>query len=518
LLQRRKEFHRRAAEAMEELYADRLPEYPGPLAYHYYRAEAWEKAFEYLMAAGERARSTYATHEAIDYFHKAIEVSQRIPDVVSKEQLMRLYASRGRVWSVLTEFEQAAPDFGRVVELAKELGNKVQEARALMDLAQCYAAGRGLAEREKMNECLEKALEIIKATGDVAGEVRWLVQTGFVKGGGSGQLAEGEANLRRALDICRQLGDKRGLGPAVGFLGVTHHFAGDFEASIREAQESADIAREVGNQFLFVSTRHWIVLGLVGHGEYDEAFKALGELSRLATEIGSKHFIAMVPNHYGWIFNELCSFEKAIVHDQDGVGVSQRYDDPECEIFSLLNLVGDHIGLGDYVKAQYYLDQVQNKRELKWYRIREWRYAMHISTYQSELSLAKGDYHKAMEFAEDTLARGQNTGSKKYIAIGWKLKGEVLMATGQLGEAADCFERARELADQMGYPPLMWKARYSLSQVHRKRGKPEAARAELEQAVAVIEKMAAKVSDADVRETFLKSQPVQAVHKELKAL
>ena len=50
---------------------------------------------------------------------------------------------------------------------------------------------------------------------------------------------------------------------------------------------------------------------------------------------------------------------------------------------------------------------------------------MHFSRYMSELSLIKGDYAKAMEFAEDTLARGQNTAAKKYIAMGWKLKGEV---------------------------------------------------------------------------------------------
>lgn len=143
---------------------------------------------------------------------------------------------------------------------------------------------------------------------------------------------------------------------------------------------------------------------------------------------------------------------------------------------------------------------------------------MHLTRYLSEIWLAKGDYPKAMEFAEDTLARGQDTGSKKYIAIGWKLKGEVLMAMGRLEEAADCLEKARELASVIGYPPLMWKTRYSLSQAHKKQGKPEAAKAELEQAIAAIERMASKVSDAEVRETFLRSQPVQAVREELKAL
>ncbi|MGD9373909.1 MAG: hypothetical protein PVF14_20950, partial [Desulfobacterales bacterium] len=223
-------------------------------------------------------------------------------------------------------------------------------------------------------------------------------------------------------------------------------------------------------------------------------------------------------NHYGWIHNELCNFEKALAHDKNGVDVSQRLDDPECEIFSLLNMVGDHIGLGDYDKAQHYLDKVKEKRELRWYKAREWRYGMHFSRYMSELSLLKGDYSKAMEFAENTLVQGQSKSTKKYISMGWKLKGDVLMAKEKIGEAAECFEKARDLADQMGYPPLMWKTRFSLGQIYSQQGNYEAAKESLAKAGAIIQQMASNVSDTDVKETFLNSEPIQVVYEELNAL
>jgi tetratricopeptide (TPR) repeat protein len=516
LLQRRKEFHKLAAEAMEKLYAETLQEHLGPLAFHFYRAEAWEKAFKYLTAAGERARSAYATREAIDYFDKAVEVSRKIPEAVSKEQFMRLYESRGRTWELLMEFKKAADDFQSEIELARELGNKKKEAQALINLARCYGCWGGLADINKVRECLDKSLKLIRETGDQAGEVRYHIVAGRDMGT-AGQTAEGEAHLQKALDMCRKLGNKRGIGPAIGFLGLGHMFSGDFEAGIKEVKESADIAREIGNQFLLLGTFHWISLGYAGFGEYDEALKALEDLSKGANEIGSKHTIAMVPNHFGWIYNELCNFEKAVVHNENGVDVSQRLEDPECEIFSLLNLVDDHIGLGDYDRAQHFLDEVQEKRELKWYRTREWRYGIHFSRYMSELSLLKGDYPKAMEFAEDTLARGQDTASKKYIAMGWKLKGEVLMAKEKIEEAAECFEKARDLTDQMGYPPLMWETRFSLGQIYNQQGRYEAAKESLEKASTIIERMASNVSDAEVKKTFLASEPVQAVYKELKA-
>ena len=143
---------------------------------------------------------------------------------------------------------------------------------------------------------------------------------------------------------------------------------------------------------------------------------------------------------------------------------------------------------------------------------------MQFSRYMSELSLIKGDYAKAMEFAEDTLAQGQNTAAKKYIAMGWKLKGEVLMAMEQVEEAAECFRKPRVLADQIGYPPLMWKTRFSLGLIYNQQGKYEAAKESLEKASAIIARMASNVSDIEVKQTFLNSEPIQAVYKQLNAI
>ncbi len=517
LLQRRKEFHRLAAEAMEELFAETIQEHLGPLAFHFYKAEAWEKAFKYLMAAGERARLAYAVREAIDYFDKAVEVSRKILDAVNKEQLMRLYESRGRTWQVLMEFEKAADDFQNEIALLQELGDKKKEAQALINLAQCYGTTRGLVDINKVREYLDKAHKLIKETGDAAGEMRYHIIAGWHMAL-TGHFTESETHLQKAADMCRKSGNKRGLAPALGFLGVGHCFTGDHETGMKEIEESAVIAREIGNHFLIVSTFHWSLLVHASRGEYDDAFKALEELSKGANEIGSQHLIALIPNHYGWIYNELCDFEKAVVHDQNGVDISQRLEDRECEIFSLLNLVGDHISLGDYDRAQHYLDEVQKKRELKWYKTREWRYGMHFSRYMSELSLLKGDCSRAMEFAEDTLAQGQHTSAKKYISMGFKLKGQVLMELERIAEAAECFEKARDLADQMSYPTLMWKTRYLLSKVYDRDGRTEAAKESLEKASAIIERMASNVSDAEIKETFLNFEQIQDVYKKLNAL
>ena len=48
LLEKRRELHARVGQVIETVFADRLEEFYGLLAYHYARAEAWEKAQDYL--------------------------------------------------------------------------------------------------------------------------------------------------------------------------------------------------------------------------------------------------------------------------------------------------------------------------------------------------------------------------------------------------------------------------------------------------------------------------------------
>ncbi len=72
LADRKTQLHRQAAEALEALYADSLAEHYEALAHHYDRGDANDKAIEYLLKAGEKARRAYLSDEAIGYFERAL--------------------------------------------------------------------------------------------------------------------------------------------------------------------------------------------------------------------------------------------------------------------------------------------------------------------------------------------------------------------------------------------------------------------------------------------------------------
>jgi ABC-type oligopeptide transport system substrate-binding subunit/class 3 adenylate cyclase len=68
LAEQRTRLHRRAAEWLEDRYAGRDAEALGLLAYHWLRAEDEEKAADYLLRAGDKARLEYALDEAIEHY------------------------------------------------------------------------------------------------------------------------------------------------------------------------------------------------------------------------------------------------------------------------------------------------------------------------------------------------------------------------------------------------------------------------------------------------------------------
>ena len=70
LVNKRKELHASIAHAIELLYADRLVEYYELLAFHYEKAELWDKAAEYLSRSGHKVRQMYSREESENFFER----------------------------------------------------------------------------------------------------------------------------------------------------------------------------------------------------------------------------------------------------------------------------------------------------------------------------------------------------------------------------------------------------------------------------------------------------------------
>jgi len=83
LINKRKELHATIATAIEKLYTDRLTDFYEVLAFHYEKAEQWEKAAEYLSRSGHKVKQIFSEAESKDFFERKEAAMQKVYEAAS---------------------------------------------------------------------------------------------------------------------------------------------------------------------------------------------------------------------------------------------------------------------------------------------------------------------------------------------------------------------------------------------------------------------------------------------------
>ncbi len=137
LIERRKQLHERAGQALEAIFADRLDDPLSQLAYHYSHSDNLDKAIEYLGRAAQQAIQRSASADAIGSLTAAIDLLQRLPDSPERRRReLPLQLTLGvtlipvKGWAV-AETERA---YTRAHQLCERLGNPPELFLALCGL------------------------------------------------------------------------------------------------------------------------------------------------------------------------------------------------------------------------------------------------------------------------------------------------------------------------------------------------------------------------------------------------
>jgi len=244
---------------------------------------------------------------------------------------------------------------------------------------------------------------------------------------------------------------------------------------------------------------------------------ALQEALKLSERLGDKILRCRILNTLGWVYGELYNLEPAICYNQEGVELSYTLGDPETIRNAEINLGDDYLLLGDFERAQQYLEKVyrDSQQRGKWgEEWMKWRYAQHCCHSLGELWLKKGDADKALMFAEECLQLAEPTASRKNIVKGWRLQGQACCALGRLTEAEAVLQKALTLAREIGNPPQLWKTYQALGELYERQGAAEQAKSTYVSAIAVINGVAGRLQDQENKRVFLSSRPVLEIQEE----
>ena len=356
LLKKRHRLHARVAQAIETLFSDRLDEFPSVLAYHYAKAENWEKAQEYLFKAGDQAGRIAADAEALTHYHQALETYARVFgdkwDPVQRGILERkmgeAFYRRGETEKAMEYLQRALVYFGRpplATSRSKVRLGIVQEIAAQVGhhLFSHWLIKSAEGPADQVVEEVERVYEIV-AVRDAAGAPEHMLLTiltclnfserrGYVPGIVSESCALvyiaylfslprlAEFFLRRAVALAEQTHHPRALLRLHVNLTFSAWFAGHLGTAVEYSLKGVDIARRHGywNLNMWAYLNLFAVYPCVLRGDLDRAWTIAQELVRFGQDANVPEIwcagllsVGMVQERRGKFEESLASLNKAI--------------------------------------------------------------------------------------------------------------------------------------------------------------------------------------------------------------
>jgi tetratricopeptide (TPR) repeat protein len=284
LLRRRRDFHGRAGQALETLYADRLDEMAPALAHHFWLAEDWPRAAAFALRAGDSAQRLYALREAMRQYDRALAALEK--DGTATE--LDTYAA-------LMGWAKAAYKFRPYPEQLERL-----------------TRAEAIARRQNDPRRLAEALHAI---GDV-------------------HLAQGHSLratpvLAEAFELAEALGDEA-LACVPSFHAAFSTMFSDPQASLPMFDRAIALARQYGNRDLEAYAVSAKAMGLAHLGRTAESQAAIRAGLDLVSTMNSPVTESDVELFAGWAYLDMGDPQTGLIHGRRGVDLAIATDNFDC--------------------------------------------------------------------------------------------------------------------------------------------------------------------------------------------
>jgi len=474
----REKVHERIALVMEQLFADRLPEFYETLAFHFTQARSIHRAVDYLMKSGEKNLGRYALEEADQYFKQAFGLLNEKPDKTKVEQVILLDLLIK--WGFVFHWRGA---YGGLVDLLNPFEDWIASFDDKEKRGMFYALlGLALHSRHK--------------------------------------LEDGYQYLQKALKLGEEIGNHRLIGYACAWLAFNCAQLGLLDDAIVLGKRSFEMAKHIkSDHILFISS-----IRAMGYSHYyrGESKKA-GEIGRLFLDYGHRESdirsTALGYTYLGISHQVAGSFEKSIDYFQRSIQTSV---DPIFSYTTKIALAVTYIHDGQMDNARKLLEEIL-------------RYSAdygseHLGTGALGLLgmslISKGDLSRGVRAIEDGMRESQQNNSRWYVAIANAMMGNIyletirktkpksisflaknmgfLMRTMPLAskKAENHFRESIAVAKKIGAKHVWGMSALGLGLLYQKKRRPEEAREYLSRAVALFEECEAGTYLKRAKETL----------------
>ncbi len=508
LLERRRVLHGIIGTAIEKLYADeRLPEQYEVLAYHYFEGAIWEKALEYQLKSAHKSTAAFGNQDALAYFDRALQVHKEMENPPEK-MLIEIYSGRAKIYFGMSEFIKSVDNYNLLREVASSIGNRSLEGQALAGAAHSYVWAHEFVKAKSM---AREALAIAEENEDDRVKTVGIYVLNFIDAI-TGNLKNAENKALKSVQISQKTNQPNYETWGYVWETLIHSWRGQYTQAHEFGREGTKVAERHRLGFQLVHVRWCDTLALAGHGHYKEAITIMNDSIALCERMSEKVIQSRCWNTLGWVYNELCDWERANEYNHKGLDFALTFGDSEIILNAKINLADSAFGIGNHDQARKMLEDIYASlpQEHEWMK---WRITQRLTHSLGEIVFEEGNENRALDLANECLALAEPTESRKNIVKGQRLRGQVFLAQGKLKEAEKEFLKALNIAEQIGNPPQLWKTFVAMGDLRQAQKRKNDALDAYHNALSVIEKVAAGLDDKSLKNTFLNSEHVKSIIK-----
>ena len=442
-LLRRGRYHLKAAQAVEEIYKDRIEDVYGVLAYHYLKGNNPKKCLEFSIKAAHRASAVYAHGEAIKYLKIALDVLEESPDKALKTTVLEELGD--------SSWFAGRPDYQKYSEEAAKLCVENNEKRRAAHIYRELAEEMFDSNRENHtvpNEYYARASKLLEEEGQSEEQARLYHSLArfYIL---TGRLPEGDELAKKALALAEKLG-------------------------VPEVEAHALLTLAI----------------IVPPSEKDVKFQSM----KKALQIGLDHnFPDVVVRAYNNLSVDSEMPAEALKYASDGLAYFQRLGYFHQEQYFKLVIASAYINLGEGEKAKILGNEVLHSNPSPLLR----REALSLLGWSN---LMQGKFEESEKHLLQSLVEASQ--DFQYVLVSYWYLGMLYTEKGDITRAEESLNRAlamihdKELESKVTYASVVATILLYLTEVATRSGRIEEAEAHVKEARHVSDLMKSEAVDA----------------------
>jgi len=299
---------------------------------------------------------------------------------------------------------------------------------------------------------------------------------------------EYDAALRQyqqSLAIFEELGNRAGVASSLHQIGNLYCLRGDYDAALRQYQQSLAIEEELGDRAGVASSLHQIGVIHESRGEYDAALQQYQQSLAIFEELGDHRGMASSLHQIGNLQYLRGEYDAALWQYQQSLAIEEELGDRAGVASSLHQIGMIHESRGEYDAALWQYQQSLAIRE----ELGDRAGVASLLHAIGNLQYFRGEYDAALQQYQQSLAIKEGLGDRAGVASSLHQMGMIHESRGEYDAALRQYQQSLAIKEGIGDHRGMASSLHQIGNLQYLRGEYDAALWQYQQSLAIFEEL-----------------------------